>query len=153
MEYYLNKSLVVRSSSIHGKGIFAEKNFQKEVLLEISPIIELGLPLDLITDQVLKDYIFLNGKTSVLNFGPKTYLGLGYISLYNHQDDPNANIIFDFKNLKATVIAKRDINIGDEIFISYGSNYFKFRKLFNNLNDEVRKKLFELDQKLFNLEK
>lgn len=153
MKLFINPQLLIKPSEIHGKGIFAGSNFSKEDLLEISPILELGLPLDLLIDKVLKDYVFLNKKAQAGEFGPKTYLGLGYISLYNHQDEPNAKITFDYNSLTATVTAKRDIYQGEEIFISYGPNYFKFRMLFHNLSEEVKKKLFELDGKIQDLEK
>lgn len=74
MKLFINSQLLVKPSKIHGKGIFAEVNFFKGELLEISPILELGVPFDLLADKVLKDYVFLNKKASTGEFGPKVYL-------------------------------------------------------------------------------
>lgn len=146
MTYFLNPNLLVHSSPVHGLGIFANENFNEGELLECSPFLELALPFDLLNDKVLRDYVFLNKKEELAGLGPKTYLGLGYISLYNHQDKPNAKIVFDYKHLTACITALKDIQKGEEIFISYGASYFKFRKLYHILSEEVKKRLLENDK-------
>jgi SET domain-containing protein len=52
---------------------------------------------------------------------------LGYGMLYNHQDKPNTKWVFNFKNLLGDVVAVKPIKAGEEIFVSYGPNYFKNR--------------------------
>lgn len=146
MDFFINPKISVKPSSVHGIGILAVGTITKGEVLEYSPILELSLPLDLLTDKVLRDYVFLNKKELPGEFGPKTYLGLGYISLYNHRDQPNSRIVLDYQAFTATITAKQNIEKGEEIFISYGSNYFKFRKQYSNLSEEVKRKILEIDK-------
>ena len=50
---------------------------------------------------------------------------LGYGMIYNHQDNNNAVWQFNYQNLYADIIATRDIQINEEIFVNYGINYFE----------------------------
>jgi hypothetical protein len=50
---------------------------------------------------------------------------LGYGMIYNHQDTPNTLWKFRYKDLVADVIASKKIKNGEEIFVSYGSDYFR----------------------------
>jgi SET domain-containing protein len=56
--------------------------------------------------------------------GYDLYMIMGYGMVYNHQDNANANISFDYDNLYADITAIKDINQDQEIFISYGPMYF-----------------------------
>lgn len=60
-------------------------------------------------DEALKDYVFLNLKETVGVFGNKIYFGLDYLSLYNHHDDPNAQIRLNYERKLGTIVAKIDI--------------------------------------------
>ena len=58
-------------------------------------------------------------------------------SLINHSDKPNCKLIrCDDAFL---VIALRDIKKGEELFIDYGSSYWKSHKLFDEINEEWKK--------------
>lgn len=48
---------------------------------------------------------------------------LGYISLVNHDNKPNAKIHLNCKKLTAKLIATKAIEAGQEILINYGSDY------------------------------
>ena len=138
----------IRKSPVHGYGIFAKEFIPKDHLIEEGRLLKLALRTEICNDWVLKDYLF--SQEDVDNaayhlYGSSRYLGLGYLSLYNHQDVPNTEIKLDFNLELARVKSKRDIEAGEEIFISYGKRFFKYRKLFNNLSNEVKRKISQMD--------
>jgi uncharacterized protein len=118
---YQNK-LAVKKSPIHGFGVFADKDIRKGEKLE-----ECCFVFSDSEDEVIIDYIFEAGKRYALLFG--------YGSLYNHADDPNAEYAFNLKRRVATFKAARAIKKGEEIFVSYGDEWFTTR--------DVKKKQLE----------
>jgi hypothetical protein len=136
----------VQRSPIHGYGIFAVADIEADELLEESLLLELGLRMTLITDAVIKDYVFAKKDDFSPEYGHKVLFGLGYLSLYNHQDEPNAKQKFDYQRKIGRVYAKTPIKSGDELFISYGRNYFRLRKLFQGLSKEVQQRLLLSDE-------
>lgn len=112
----LRNKIVVKKSSLHGYGVVAEKNINKgDIIEECYMIISKG------GDKKLEDYYFdANGKYAL-------FTGFGII--YNHSDTPNATYTLSIKNKVATIKAKRLIRKGEEIFISYGEEWFSSRGL------------------------
>jgi SET domain-containing protein len=110
-------TLYIKASPLGGNGVYAARNIKKGEILEYSPYIEDHT--ENFTGTV-RDYIFLkpNGKAIV---------AFGYSSMYNHADVPSAN--WEVKDNGIQITANKDINKDDEIFISYGSSYWKTRKL------------------------
>jgi hypothetical protein len=110
---YLKKSKI---GGKLGRGIFANKNFNKDEVIEKAPYIE-----DKISafNGLIRDYIF--GKNS-----NNAIVAFGYASLYNHSDTPNAtwNITDDYLEIKSIKPIIKDT----EIVISYGNNYWNTRK-------------------------
>ncbi len=108
--------MIVKKSPIHGYGVFAGKDFtQDEIIEECYTILSEG------KDKTLFDYYFgANDKCATLT-------GFGFI--YNHADLPNASYYYD--ELTQTVVfkARHDIKKEDEIFISYGKNWFAMRNM------------------------
>jgi hypothetical protein len=72
----------------------------------------------------MNNYIFhYKNKTNLIAFG--------YCSMYNHMDDPNAEWTILNKN-QIQIVALKQIQKGEEIFISYGPDYFKDRGMDKN---------------------
>lgn len=112
---FLNK-ISVRKSTIHGYGVFADKNIRKGEKLEESYFI-----LSDCEDDILIDFIFdAGGRSAVI---------LGYGSLYNHSENPNAEYSINRRTKITTFKASRAIKKGEEIFISYGDEWFSSRDL------------------------
>ncbi len=107
--------LLVKKSHIHGYGVFANKKLRKgEKIEECYIIISRG------GDRVLEDYYFdAKGKYAIFT---------GYGSIYNHSEDANADYRINTKKQIATIIAARTIQKGEEIFVSYGDEWFSSRK-------------------------
>lgn len=106
--------LVVKKSPTHGYGVFAGKTIRKGELIEECYII-----LTRGKDRALEDYYFdAKGKDALLT---------GFGIIYNHSDDDNADYKLDVKRRLATFVAMRTIKKGEEIFISYGEEWFSSR--------------------------
>lgn len=116
---YLNSNVYIKNSKYGGtggRGVFANKDFKKNDIVEIAPFI-----LDKYTKVKgnMKDYIFAHGDDVALV--------LGLVSLYNHSDDPN--VIINFVDSYVNIIAVKDINKDEEILISYGKGYWESRDI------------------------
>jgi len=126
-EFFISEKIKLMPSSIHGTGVFAIQNIHNDEMVEISPMIKLEWKLRYHYDRVIRDYCWMNKSCQCddckIN-GPSLYLALGYGSMYNHHDSPNTNIKLDYTKGIIYVKASKDIQIGDEIFVSYGTKYF-----------------------------
>lgn len=104
--------VLVRKSPKGGKGVFASQNIKKGEVVEVAPIIILQFE-ELIDTKwnSLFDYYFWMDDFVVL--------ALGYGSLYNHSDKPNAkySIYKNRKEVKFTAL--KDIKKGEEILFNY----------------------------------
>lgn len=110
----LNSSIIIAKSDIggkYGRCIFANKDFTIDEIIEKAPYIEDTLDKFI---GVSRDYVF-NTKDR------KAALAFGYVSLYNHSDDPNA--MWYFEDEMIVIKTKKPIKKGQEIFISYGNDY------------------------------
>ena len=110
---FLNK-ISVQKSTTHGYGVFADKNIKKGELIE-----ECYVLLARGKDKPLENFYF--------DGDGKYVLLLGYGCIYNHSDEPNADYVISMKRRVARIKAERNIRKGEEIFISYGDEWFTTR--------------------------
>jgi len=125
------RKIIVNDSPIHGRGVFSTDNISENDLIERCPIIKLDFPSKYHCDLKLLDYVYARPCKpcdSCNNHGHELYMVLGYGMVYNHQDNANAIITFDYSNLIADIIAIKDIEKDQEIYISYGPMYFLNKK-------------------------
>lgn len=123
--YPPNKIYVARSP-IHGLGIFANEDIVKGEVFEITPILDVVKSKEEdLGREFLYDYRFAynkNGKTT------KLVLALGYGSLYNHSDTPNASWKLNKELDMFEFFSIRDIKAGEEVLIYYGDkDYWQAR--------------------------
>ena len=116
IDYVVPQVEIKKSEKIGSRGVFATKDYKKNDIIEICPTI---------TEEtskfqgILKDYIFkYDDKISLLAFG--------FCSMYNHSDNYNALWTVLSKD-QMKFYATKDIKKGEEIFTSYGENYWKTR--------------------------
>ena len=116
----LNSNVYLKQSKVggkYGRGIFANKDFVKDEIIELAPYIE-----DDTTKMVgiVRDYVFRKDADAL-----RSVIAFGYAPLYNHSDTPSAMWKVDESHviIKAIQPIKKD----DEIFVSYGPGYWTSR--------------------------
>ncbi len=121
----MKNKIEIRKSGIKdaGRGVFATADINKGAIIEICPILILGI----------KDFVHLE-KTMLIHYlyeytGDSTLLALGYGSLYNHHNKPNAKYeLVEYEGMQEQdrelyITATQPISKGEEIFINYGNDY------------------------------
>lgn len=97
-----------------GSGAFATKNFDKDEIVEVVPIIKIPLKD---ADNVLDCYIFKYDSVHCA-------FALGYGNLYNHQDNSNVAYKFDIEKKFLIYKTTKSLQKGEELFINYGVDYW-----------------------------
>ncbi len=98
-----------------GRGVFAKVEIKKDELIEKCPVIEVSKhDTSNLTETILVTYFYYFGKDK-----ERSVIVLGFGSLYNHTDKPNA--IYKEKQEEMTIefFASRDIKKNEEITVSY----------------------------------
>jgi SET domain-containing protein len=121
----LPNKIYIDKSPVHGIGVFAKFDIEQNELIEECPVLTLpiqkGEP-----SSLLIDYRF--NWPQGLEFEEQV-IALGYGSIYNHSNTPNAHWISDIEKRTFKFISNRKINAGEEIFTWYGDvNYWNSRK-------------------------
>ncbi len=113
---YVAQSTVPRA----GNGVFARVPLRQGQVIETCPALVLKEE-DLEGSGPVKDYVFMSVRRDGTNL-----LAHGNCGLFNHSDTPNA--AFDTTLGDDVIIsATQDIAPGEEIFISYGPDYWRAR--------------------------
>lgn len=111
-------SLYIAPSEGRGDGVFTAADIQKDDLIEICPIIIIPQEqFEIIHSTILHDYYFLHPVQK-----GAIYIALGYGSMYNHQNPPNAEVVFDEHANQMQVHCFSGIKAGEEIFINYSGD-------------------------------
>lgn len=119
---FFAEHLYVQNSNVHGRGVFANKLFAKDEIIEVFPLSPLAFRTRYQGDYGILTYGFINDQCpceECKRHGNVIYLGMGYSSMYNHQDSPNAQLSIDFSKLTGSVVALKNIEKDEEIFIEY----------------------------------
>jgi SET domain-containing protein len=99
----------------HGRGIFATRKIFKGELVERAPVIQLNeKQWPTAAKTILSDYGFDWGEHD-----EHASIALGYVSIYNHSYDPNAQLEQMLDELMMEVVAIKDIMAGEQITINY----------------------------------
>ena len=107
--------LYIANSSNRGRGVFTAQEIETGDLIEICPLLIIPKKdVSAIHKTVLHDYYFLLEKPN-----GAACIALGYGSIYNHQSEPNAIVIFDYEKKEIEIQASKKIEPGNEIFIDY----------------------------------
>jgi SET domain-containing protein len=110
--------LFVAPSEKGGRGVFTSEAIKAGTVIEVSPVLVFTPSERKIIEQIfLFDYIFEWG-----NNRKKAALGLGYISMYNHDYDANCEYEMDYDHNLMTLTTVRDIKKGEEVVINYNAH-------------------------------
>lgn len=107
--------LYIAHHPLRGRGVYTATPLEPGDLIEMCPVIVLP-PEDLarIHATRLHDYYFLWGRRR-----DRCAIALGYGSLYNHAETPNAEYELDFREEMIHIHCIRPIAAGEEITIHY----------------------------------
>jgi SET domain-containing protein len=108
------RDVYVASAGKKGRGVFARKKIKKGQTIESAPYIEIPPKDDKkLSGTIIESYWFeVKGKWSAL--------GLGFTSLYNHSEKPNATFYINQKSRTIRIQSTRPIAKDEEILINYG---------------------------------
>lgn len=112
--------IYVDKSPIHGWGVFAKYTIEEGEILEECPVLTLPMQKGEVSSLMI-DYRF-NWPAS--NEWEEQVIGLGFASLYNHSNTPNAYWISDTDKKTFKFIASRQIQPNEEIFVWYGDDSY-----------------------------
>lgn len=135
-------------SPLHGRGVFATETIESGEIIEKCPMKIMAFRMNYHKDPIVWSHMFTNTCPcdECKKHGGHFLMVMGYGQIYNHQDDNNASIKFDLKNEIAEISALRRIEKGDEIFVNYGSSYFKSREKID-LKKSDEKNVFDSSKK------
>ncbi|GAC1538801.1 MAG: SET domain-containing protein-lysine N-methyltransferase [Polyangiales bacterium] len=112
-------ALIVRHTAERGRGVFAEAPIADGTLIEECPVIVLPAgEVEAAMRTHLGSYAFQWGGTR-----DECAIALGYGSLYNHSDDPNAIYVRRLEDQVIAFVSLRAIAAGEEITVSYHGGF------------------------------
>ena len=114
-------------STIGGVGVYATENIKQFELIERCPLVPLEFRSKYIGDRAIWKYCYskpLCDCADCKSHGFVMYMVLGHGMIYNHQDQNNAEMKFNHKDLYVDIVSSVDISANQEIFTNYGSRYF-----------------------------
>ena len=107
--------LIIASSPNRGRGVFTTEPIKANTVIEIAPVIVVDAnEREKLEQTLLYDYIFEWGEDSKM-----AAVALGYISIYNHSNQPNCAYVMDFDHQTISITTLFDIEVGKELFINY----------------------------------
>lgn len=113
------QNLVIAPAPQKGRGVFTNADIDPGTVIEISPVIVMGLEDRKLLDQtLLHDYIFEWGHDQ-----DQCCMALGYIPLYNHSYGSNCEYTMDYDEQLISVKTVRPIKAGEELFINYNGDW------------------------------
>lgn len=111
--------LHILPSENRGSGVFTSQFIHSGTIIEIAPVIVMEAADRVFLDQtLLHDYIFEwgTGKNQIC-------MALGYVPIYNHSYKSNCIYEMDYENNTINIIAIRDVEQGEELFINYNGDW------------------------------
>lgn len=118
-----NSSVYIKESKVAGagRGVFASRDIKRGETIETCPVIEIP-PYDManVNESILVTYFFFCGKKK-----ERTFISLGFGSLYNHSYKPNAMYTIRYKEKTMRVVALAHIKKNTEITFNYKSGNSK----------------------------
>lgn len=128
VDYLESTKIKFFMSPIDGRGVVATQDISEREIIERCPMVPLMNRSRYQLEPTVWRYCYpkpLCDCSDCKNHGFLFFMVAGHGMIYNHQDDNNADIVFNFPKLYADVIAKKEIKKGEEVFVNYGEDYFK----------------------------
>jgi SET domain-containing protein len=114
-----NKTLYLKMIKGKGRGVFCTTNILQGEVVEVCPVIIVPAnEFAALSATPLMDYSFYFDKEENI-----LALTMGFGSMYNHRQYPNAEYILDREKQQMIFTAHEHIKAGTEICINYGGVY------------------------------
>lgn len=111
--------LFIAETEQKGRAVFTNEALEAGTLLETAPVIVMtGEERKLIDQTRLHDYIFVWGDEN-----DQCAMALGWISVYNHSYQSNAEYYMDFETEQMFVKTVWPIAAGEEVTINYNGTW------------------------------
>ena len=111
--------LFIDSTLGKGRGVFASDIILAEVIIEVAPVIVMTKEDRTLLDKtLLHDYIFEWGELK-----DQCAMALGFVPIYNHSSNSNAEYFMDFAQEQIMVKTVRMIAAGEEVTINYNGDW------------------------------
>ena len=136
-QFFINEKIECKNSPIHGVGVFARQDIPKRTMIESCAV--LPFHVDTLTElyemneerHILQDYVF--------KWKPGFFcIAWGWVSLYNHDDNNNAQWRTNHDLNSIEITTTKDIKAGEEIFIKYMPSRMKALLWFSQDGDDTR---------------
>lgn len=109
--------LFIAPSKKGGRGVFTNEPIATNTIIEISPVLVFSKAERMLLEKTgLYNYIFEWGKSL-----KKAALGMGYLSMYNHDYNANCEYLMDFDNALMSIRTVRKIRKHEELYINYNA--------------------------------
>lgn len=110
--------LYIASAGDKGRGVYTSKAIAKGTIIETSPVLILtAKERKTIEETKLFHYVFEWGDSKKL-----AALGMGYISMYNHDYSSNCEYEMDFEKKIMSIKTVKAIKKGEELTINYNAD-------------------------------
>jgi uncharacterized protein len=111
--------LFIAESGDKGRGVFTSSPIEKDIVIEIAPVIVMNADDRVFLDQtLLHDYIFEWGGDK-----QQCCMALGYVPIYNHSYGSNCEYEMDYDHDLIRIKTVRYIREGEELFINYNGDW------------------------------
>ena len=121
----INSALHIKKTDGKGRGVFTLTELSEDMIIEESPVIVMTLAdREQLDKTLLHDYIFEWGANN-----ERCCMALGYIAVYNHSYESNAEYFMDFEKEIIEVRTVRMIKEGEEITINYNGDWNNAKKV------------------------
>lgn len=115
----LRTGLFIAETEGKGRGVFTSKSIPANVVIEIAPVLVLNAKDRIaVEDTGLYYYIFEWGDDT-----EQGALGLGYVSIYNHDSPSNCEYSMDYEEKTISIQTMRAIAAGEELTINYSAGW------------------------------
>ncbi len=118
--------LSVKTSPLHGYGVYAEKEIQTDEIVEECYVLS--------SSEIYPDFrnYYFHGEGEYL-------IALGFGCIYNHAPEPNTMYTYHPDTQLLIFTAIKPIAKGEEILITYGDEWFSYRHAKVNFFSKVRR--------------
>ena len=116
---FSNEKVRLGKSCLGDRGAFATRDIYAGEVIEVCPLV-IEKRVNVPYKSAMDDYVFsVDGSNVAVSFG--------YCSFFNHDNNNNVTWNLDAATKRMTMYALRDIKKDEEMFVSYGKNYWVSR--------------------------